>query len=137
MNLNPYLNFDSNCEEAFNFYAKVLGGKIVAMIRTSDTPMKGKGPADRQHKIMHARMTVGDTILMGSDAPPEYYQKAQGLTVTLNVPDAAEAERVFADLSEGGAVQMAIAETFWAHRFGTLTDKCGTPWMVNCEKPMG
>jgi PhnB protein len=137
MNLNPYLNFDSNCEEAFNFYAKVLGGKIVAMIRTSDTPMKGQGQADRQHKIMHARMMVGDTILMGSDAAPEYYQKAQGLTVTLNIPDAAEAERVYAELSAGGTVQMAIQETFWATRFATFADKYGTPWMVNCEKPMG
>ncbi len=137
MNLNPYLNFDSNCEEAFTFYEKVLGGKIIAMIRTSDTPMKDSAPSDRQSKIMHARMMVGNTVLMGSDAPPEFYKAAQGLTVTLNVPEAAEAERVFADLADGGTIQMAIQETFWATRFGTLTDRFGTPWMINCEKPMG
>ena len=137
MNLNPYLNFDGTCEEALNFYAKVLGGKVVAMIRASDTPMKDHAPPDRQHKIMHGRIMVGDTLLMGSDAPPEFYKPAQGLTVTINIPEAAEAERVYAELSAGGTVQMALQETFWATRFGTFTDRYGTPWMVNCEKPMG
>ena len=137
MNLNPYLNFNGDCEEALNFYAKVLGGKVVAMIRASDTPMKDHAPADRQHKIMHGRIMVGDTVLMASDAPPDYYKPAQGLTVTINIPEAAEAERVYAELSVGGTIQMALQETFWATRFGTFTDKYGTPWMINCEKPMG
>ena len=137
MNLNPYLNFDSNCEEALNFYAKVLHGQVVAMIRNSDTPMAQHAPADRQHKIVHGRIKVGDTLLMGSDAPPDYYKPAQGLTVTINIPEAAEAERVYAELSAGGTIQMALQETFWATRFGTFTDKYGTPWMINCEKPMG
>jgi len=137
MNVNAYLNFPGTCEEAFNFYAKCLGSQIVAMIRSSDTPMKDKIPADRQAKIMHARMIIGGTVLMGSDAPPDHFKPAQGLTVCLNVAEAAEAERVFHALAEGGKVEMAIQETFWANRFGTFTDKYGTPWMVNCEKPMG
>jgi PhnB protein len=137
MNVNAYLNFPGTCEEAFNFYAKCLDSQIVAMIRSSDTPMKDKIPADRQAKVMHARMVIGGTVLMGSDAPPDLFKPAQGLTVCLNVPEAAEAERVFHALAEGGKVEMAIQETFWAHRFGTFTDKYGTPWMVNCEKPMG
>jgi|ERR1700723_516301 PhnB protein len=137
MNVNAYLNFPGSCEEAFTFYAKCLGGKIVAMIRASDTPMKDRTPADRQTKIMHARIIVGDTVLMGSDAPPDFFKPAEGFSVTVNIPEAAEAERVFHALAEGGKVEMAIQETFWAHRFGTFTDKYGTPWMVNCEKPMG
>ena len=137
MDVNAYLSFPGTCEEALTFYAKVLGGQIVAMIRAGDTPMKESTPVDRQDKIMHGRILIGDTVLMASDAPPSFYKPAQGMIVTINIADAAEAERVFADLAEGGTVQMAIAETFWATRFGTLTDKYGTPWMINCEKPMG
>jgi PhnB protein len=137
MNVNAYLNFPGTCEEAFTFYAKCLGGKIVAMIRASDTPMKDRTPAERLAKIMHARIVVGDTVLMGSDAPPDFFKPAQGFSVTVNIAEAAEAERVFHALSEGGQVGMEIQETFWANRFGTFTDKYGTPWMVNCEKPMG
>ena len=137
MNVNAYLNFPGTCEEAFTFYAQCLGGRIVAMIRASDTPMKDQTSADRQAKIMHARMVLGGTVLMGSDAPPDHFKPAQGFSVCLNVPEAAEAERVFHALAEGGKVEMAIQETFWANRFGTFTDKYGTPWMVNCEKPMG
>jgi PhnB protein len=137
MNVNAYLNFPGTCEEAFTFYAQCLGGQIVAMIRASDTPMKDRTPADRQAKIMHARIVVGDTVLMGSDAPPDFFKPAQGFSVTVNIADVAEAERVFHELSAGGQVEMAIQETFWANRFGTFTDRYGTPWMVNCEKPMG
>jgi PhnB protein len=137
MNANAYLNFPGTCEEAFTFYGQCLGGQIVAMIRASETPMKEITSADRQAKIMHARMIVGDTVLMGSDAPPNYFKPAQGFSVCLNVPEIDEAERVFHALAEGGKVEMAIQETFWANRFGTFTDKYGTPWMINCEKPMG
>ena len=136
MKVNAYLNFPGTCEEAFNFYAKCLNSQIVALIRASDTPMKEHTPADRQAKIVHARMQIGDTVLMGSDAPPNFVKPAQGFSVCINIPDAAEAERAFHALSEGGNIEMAIQETFWAKRFGTFTDKYGTPWMVNCEKPM-
>lgn len=137
MNANAYLNFPGTCEEAFNFYAKCLNSQVVALIRASDTPMKDHTPADRQAKIIHARMVIGDTVLMGSDAPPDYFKPAQGFSVCLSVPEVAEAERVFHALAEGGTVEMAIQETFWANRFGTFTDRYGTPWMINCEKPMG
>ena len=137
MNVNAYLNFPGTCEEAFTFYAKCLNSQIVALIKAADTPMKDHTPADRQNMIMHARLHIGDTVLMGSDAPPDFFKPAQGFSVCLSVPEVAEAERVYHALSEGGQVQMAIQETFWAHRFGTFTDKYGTPWMVNCEKPMG
>ena len=137
MKLNPYLNFNGDCEAAFKFYEKCFGGQIVAMIKTEDTPMAGKAPAELKGKVMHARLIVEGTVLMGSDAMGAHFNQPQGFSVTLNVPDAAEAERVFHDLSEGGKVSMPIQETFWAVRFGQVTDKFGTPWMVNCEKPMG
>ena len=81
------------------------------------------------------RMDIGDTVLMASDAPPDFFRPAQGFSVCLSVAEIAEAERVFHALAEGGTVKMPIAETFWAVRFGMLVDRFGTPWMVNCEKP--
>jgi PhnB protein len=133
--LNPYLMFNGNCEEAFGFYERVLGGKIVAMHAHEGTPAAEHVPAEWGKKIMHARMTIGDEVLMASDAPPGHYQPMQGFSVSLNVEAPGEAERVFHALAEGGTVRMPIQETFWALRFGMLTDRFGTPWMINCEKP--
>jgi PhnB protein len=134
MELNPYLSFDGRCEPAFKFYERALGGKIVAMMTYGETPMKDQTPVDQHDKIVHARLTVGDKTLMGGDAPPGRYESAKGITVMLGIDDPAEAERVFKALSERGTVQMPIAETFWAHRFGMLIDQFGIPWMVNCER---
>ena len=136
MQLNPYLSFDGNCREAFQFYEKVLGGKIVAMMTWAETPMKDQSPPETHNKIVHARLIAGEDVLMGRDAPGGQYRKPQGITVTINTEEPIEAERIFQALSEGGAVMMPIAETFWARRFGMLTDRYGTPWMINCEKPM-
>ncbi len=83
---------------------------------------------------MHARMTIGDAVLMASDAPPEHYHKPEGFRVSLMIPDPQQAERTFANLAEGGSVTMPIQETFWARRFGMLVDRFGIPWMINCEK---
>jgi PhnB protein len=136
MSVNPYLGFNGNCEEAFNLYAKVLKGKVLAMIRVGETPMAEHSPADRKNKIVHARIEVDGSVLMGGDAPPEYYKPMSGSTVNINAKTPEEADRIWAELSAGGQVQMAIGETFWAKRFGTFTDKYGTAWMINCEKPM-
>jgi len=84
--------------------------------------------------VMHARLIVGDEVLMGSDAPPDRYEPMKGITVTLGVDEPADAERIFSALAEGGTVQMPIQQTFWAARFGMLTDRFGTPWMINCEQ---
>jgi PhnB protein len=136
MRLNPYLTFNGQCEEALNFYGKVLGGKIVMMIKTGDTPMKDKMPPTMIDKIMHGRIDVGGTLLMGSDAMVGHFDQPQGFSVSLVFPDTAEAERVFDALSDGAKITMPIQETFWALRFGTLIDRFGTPWMINCEKTM-
>lgn len=131
----PYLNFDGDCKEAFEFYKRVLNGEIVAMFTHAGTPAAEHVSAEWQDKIMHARLVAGDVVLMGSDSPPEYFEEPKGLRVSLHVADAAEAVRIFHALSEGGAVMMPIQETFWAHRFAMFTDRYGTPWMINCEKP--
>jgi PhnB protein len=135
MQLNPYLSFDGRCEAAFKFYEKALGGKIVAKMTYGETPMKEQSPAELHGKIAHIRMSIGDTLLVGSDSPPNRYEPAKGITVMLGIDTPGEAERVFKELSEGGTVTMPIEETFWARRFGMLTDQFGIPWMVNCERP--
>jgi PhnB protein len=135
MQMNPYLTFDGNCEEAFKAYERVLGGKIIAMMPHEGTPAEAHVPAEWRKKILHARLAFGDNVLMASDAPPGRFQKMQGFSVTLVVKDPAEAERVFNALAEGGTVTMALEETFWAVKFGMLIDRFGTPWMINCEKP--
>jgi PhnB protein len=135
MQLNPYLFFNGQCEAAFKFYEKVLGGKIEAMMAHEGTPAAEHVPAEWRDKIMHARLVVGDKILMASDAPPDRSDGAmRGFYVTLGIDSPTEAERIFHALAENGTVRMPIQETFWAARFGMLIDRFGTPWMINCEK---
>ncbi len=136
MDTNIYLNFDGNCEEAFKFYEKNLGGKIQNVFRYQDSPMADQTPPDSKNKVMHARLTIGDKTIMGSDAPAGRYSKPGGFSINIDSKDVAEAERVFNAMSEGGQVHMPFAETFWAKRFGMFVDKFGIPWMVNVEKPM-
>jgi PhnB protein len=135
MRLNPYLTFNGQCETAFKFYEKCLGGKILMMMTYGDSPMAGQSPPDWRKKILHATFALGDHVLQGADALPENYQKPQGFSVMLNVGAAAEADRIFRNLAENGAVQIALQETFWALRFGMLVDQFGTPWMINCGNP--
>ena len=136
MTISAYLFFKGNCAEAMKFYEKATGGKIDMMMPHAGTPMEKDIPADWKDKIMHASMKLGDTWLMASDAPPDFQQDFGGFSVALEVKTSEEAERVFKALSEGGTVRMPMAETFWAHRFGMLTDKFGVPWMVGNSKQM-
>jgi len=134
MELTPYLAFNGQCEAAFKLYERVLGGKIEFSMTFGESPMGNDTPPDWRNKIMHARMRVGDDVLMGSDAPHGRYEKPQGISVSISVDKPAEAERIFKALAEGGTVQLPIQKTFWAERFGMTVDKFGIPWMVNCEK---
>jgi PhnB protein len=134
MQLNPYLNFNGQCEEAFKFYEQCLGGKIEAMMTHEGTPMAEHVPAEWRSKILHARMSIGDTVVMGSDAPPDRYDAPHGFYVSLNIEKPEDADRIFHALSENGKVEMPIDKTFWAERFGMTVDRFGTPWMVNCDK---
>jgi PhnB protein len=133
MQIAPYLNFDGQCAEAFRFYEKVLGGKILVMQTHGESPIAGEVPPGWHDRVLHARLAVGDQVLMGSDSPPEHYQKPQGLYVALQIDDPADAERIYHALAENGTVTMPLEKTFWAERFGMLVDRFGTPWMVNCE----
>jgi len=133
MQINAYLTFKGNCAEAFKFYETCLGGKIEALITHADVPQDAQMSPEWRDLIMHARLNVGGGILMGSDSPDDHFRAAQGITVSLQIPSVAEAERIFAELSKDGTVTMPIQQTFWATRFGMVTDRFGTPWMVNCE----
>jgi PhnB protein len=136
MRIDPYLFFKGNCEEAFTFYAKLLNGKIEAMLKHEGTPAAEHTPPEWMQKILHARLVIGDQVLMASDAPPGHQQPTGGYSVSLQVPTVEEATRVFNGLAEGGKVNMPLSETFFAKSFGMLVDRFGTPWMVNCPRPM-
>ena len=129
--LNPYLFYNDNCEAAFKFYEKVLGGKIEMMLHADEGPEDMKPGPGREKLIMHARMTIGSQVLMASDAMPEHFQKPQGFAVSLTVADPAEAERKFNALAEGGSLNMPFGKTFFSKGFGMCIDKFGIPWMVN------
>jgi PhnB protein len=130
--LNPYLFYNDNCEAAFKYYEKVLGGKIEFMLRADEGPADMKPRPGREKKIMHARMSFGGQVLMASDAPPGHFHKPQGFSVSLTVADLAEAEKKFKALAEGGSENMPFGKTFFSKGFGMCTDQFGTPWMVNC-----
>jgi PhnB protein len=134
MKLNTYLSFNDECEAAFKFYEQCLGGKIDSIMTYGDSPMADQTPPEKLDKIMHVSLIVGDTVLMGSDAPPQMFEKPQGFSVSLVFDKVAEAERIFHALAESGKVQMPIQETFWAARFGMVVDRFGTPWMINCDR---
>ena len=135
MQLSPHISFDGKCEEAFKFYEKALGAKIQAMMNYAGTPAAGQVPADWGKKIIHAAIKIGDTVVMGVDAPPSHFHKPQGFSISLDVKEPAEADRLFNALAEGGKITMPINKTFWAQRFGMVTDRFGIPWMVNCGNP--
>jgi PhnB protein len=135
MQLVPYLNFNGQCKAAFQFYERLLGGKIVAMLTYGETPAAEHVSPESKDRIIHVRLEVGDTVLMGSDSPPEYFEEQKGISVSLHLNDPAKAERIFHALADGGTVRMPIEQTFWAERFGMVTDRFGTPWMINCGKP--
>jgi PhnB protein len=136
MKLNPYLMFNGQCERAFKFYEQCLGGKITEMMTYRESPessMVEQMPPEWHNKIMHVGLIIGDQELMGSDNPPEFDAEPQGFSVSINLGDPEEAERIFHALAENGKIQMPFQKTFWAYRFGMLVDQFGTPWMVNCD----
>lgn len=133
MNAIPYLLFRDQCAEAFDYYVEHLDGEIIAMQIHADAPISDEFPEDRQDKVIHAQIELGETTLMASDSPPERYQKPQGISISLQVEDPREAKRKFKALADGGEVRMPFEETFWAKGFGVVVDRFGIPWMVNCE----
>ena len=134
MKLTTYVNFPGKCREALEFYEKHLGAKIVMMGTFDSMPDAKMIPPGMEKKILHARITIGDTVLMASDGPK--VEPMRSAYLTLSVDSDAEAERIYAALTEGGEVFMPMGEQFFAHRFGQFRDKFGINWMVIHEKPM-
>ena len=136
MKLRTYLNYGGNCAEALRFYEQHLGGRIVMMMTYAEMPEPKNFPPGMEKLILHARIDLGETQLMASDAPPERFQPMRSAYLALSVDSIAEAERIYALLSDGGEIFMPMAETFFAFRFAMLRDKFGTSWMIIHERPM-
>ena len=131
--LNPYLNFNGDCEAAFKLYEECLGATAGAIFRYAASPMAGDVPPDWQDKIMHGSITVGAQVLFGGDVPPDRYERPKGFSLSLQIKNVADAERMFRGLAQGGTVAVPLEKTFWAERFGMVVDRFGIPWMINCE----
>ena len=137
--VNPYLTFNGNCEEAFNFYKSVFGGEFPYIGRYKEMPpMEGKPmPASEAEKIMHVSLPVGkETILMGSDSSEAFGHATvigNNFSISVNTDSQAEADKLFKGLSAEGKETMPMNKTFWGSYFGMLTDKFGINWMVNCD----
>jgi len=136
MNTSPHLHFQGNCREAFKFYAELFGGRIPFALTFGESPAAAQTPPEWRGKIAHARLDLGEQMLLGCDVDPAHYRAPQGFNVVAEVDEPAEAERVFRALADQGTVTMPFQETFWARRFGMCTDRFGIPWMVNCAKPL-
>jgi len=134
MQASIHVVFGGQCEAAFRFYERVLGGKIVNILAYGNSPMAEQVPAEWREKIVHGTLALGGMILAGADMLPEQYAKPQGFYVLLSVDDATDAERIFCALAENGEVHMAIQQTFWSSCFGVLTDQFGVPWEITCEQ---
>ena len=137
MKMHTYVNFPGTCKEALQFYEKNLGGKIIMMSTFDQIPGSSDVPPGLQRDgVLHARMELGDTVLMASDGPKERVQPMRSAYLSLSVDSDALAESIYKALSEGGEVFMPMEETFFASRFAQFRDKFGINWMLIHEKPM-
>ena len=136
MNVQPYLYFDGSCEAALEFYKKAIGAKTEMMMRFKDSPDTKMCTPENKEKIMHVCFKVGDTAIFASDGMNKGKPNFDGFSLSINAKDAAEAEKLFKALGDGGAVTMPLMETFFAKSFGMLKDKFGVNWMVLAPKPM-
>jgi PhnB protein len=127
MQLAIYVNYPGNCEEAFRFYEQELGGKLTGFVRHADMPNPAT-PADWKEKVLHARVEIGGTVLMGADVAQAKPMRSAYLTLSLN--SEAEADRIYALLVDGGEIFMKMEKTPFANRFAMLRDRFGTSWML-------
>lgn len=134
MQIQPYLFFDGRCEEAIEFYRRAVGAEVSMLMRfkeSPDPPPPGMIPPGSENKVMHAALRIGDATVMASDGHCQGQAKFQGFSLSLNVPNAAEAEQRFNALADGGKVTMPLGKTFWSPSFGMVTDRFGVGWMVS------
>jgi PhnB protein len=130
MKLYTYLNYGGNCRQAFDFYVKHLGGKITEITTHGELPQATNVPPDWRNAVLHARMELGETMLLGADIPPDRFQPMRSAYLTLIVDSSDEAERLYDLLKDGGQIFMPMEETFFARRFAMLRDRFGTSWML-------
>jgi PhnB protein len=134
--LNPYLNFNGNAEEVFNFYKSVFGGEFATIMRFKEVPEEYKSPAHEDNKIMHIALPIaGGSVLMGSDVPEAMGKVTNGTSfhIAIGADSKEEADKLFNGLSAGGKIEMPMSDTFWGSYFGMFTDKYGIEWMVNFD----
>jgi len=133
MKVQPYLSFEGRCEEAFEFYKSALGAEEVVLMRFKDNPEPPETSmvsSGSENKIMHMEFRIGETSILASDGRCTGHAGFQGITLTLEVANEAEADQSFASLVDGGQVSMPLAKTFFSPKFGMLTDRFGVSWIV-------
>lgn len=135
MKLYTYLNYGGNCRQAFEFYVEHLGARITELMTYRELPESSGVPPDWMNAVVHARIEMGDTMLLGADVTPERFQPMRSAYLTLILDSSDEAERIYALLAEGGQIFMPMEETFFARRFAMLRDRFGTSWMLLHERP--
>ena len=135
--INPYLNFQGECEEAFKLYKSVFGGEFTMLQKFSEAPKEAGMPPMKGDGILHVTLKFGDNILIGSDAPIEMVKIKEGnnFNVSITAESEKEVDKIFNGLSKGGKVGMKLGKTFWGAYFGMCTDKFGINWMVSYEYP--
>jgi len=134
--VNPYLNFDGNTEEVFNFYKSVFGGEFDVLARFGEMPEEYQADKSQQDKIMHVSLPIGEgSTLMGSDRPASYgtITKGDGFYISIQADSEEEATRLFNGLSANGKVIMPLEKTFWGAFFGMFNDQFGVQWMINYD----
>lgn len=139
MQVQAYLNFDGRCEEAIEFYRKALGAEVTTLMRFNDSPepcAPGMLPPGAEKKVMHASFHVGETLLMASDCHCTGKPSFQGISLAINTPSEAQAQKLFAALSDGGKVAQPLSKTFFSPAFGVVADRFGVTWMIHAA-PQG
>ena len=130
MQVLPYLNFDGRCDEALDFYKRVIGAKVEVLMRWKDSPDKSMCTLQNADKVMHSQLQIGDTTVMASDGRLTGKPNFQGIMLTISTESEAEADTLFNGLADGGRVEMPLGKTFFAPRFGMVADKFGVGWMI-------
>ena len=130
MQVQPYLNFDGRCEEALEFYKSALGAEVTALMRCKEAPDPGMIKPGLEDKVLHSSFHVGDSTIMASDGYCQGKPDFRGISLTIIVPEEAEAKRIFAAFGDGGEVRMPLVKTFFSPLFGMVADRFGVSWMI-------
>lgn len=133
MSLSVHINFNGQCQQAFEFYAAVLQGEIGSMLQVKEAPISQSFSADWQQKIVHASISIQDVVICGADVKPEQYQKPSGFYLLLGFRNEADVFSTFYQLSDGGEVILAPQQTFWSSCYAIVVDRFGVPWKLNCS----